>query len=30
MPEMIYLYVHMLFGRKGILNVRGVDVAGIN
>lgn len=30
MPEMIYLYVHTLFGRKGVLNVKGVDVAGIN
>jgi hypothetical protein len=30
MPEIIYLYMHMLCGRRGVLNVRGVDVAGIN
>lgn len=30
MPEMIYLYMYMLYGRKGVLNVRGVDYAGVN
>jgi hypothetical protein len=30
MPEMIYLHMHVLCGRRGVLNVRGVDVAGIN
>jgi hypothetical protein len=30
MPEMIYLYMHVLCGTRGVLNVRGMDVAGIN
>jgi len=29
MPKMICLYMHVLCGRRGVLNVRGMDVAGI-